>query len=414
MSDEARPALDEEGKPIPPPRLVELETDAPTLASAYGVEHLLADRHRELISLSRLPPWPSSPPPQFGHGLGQHLNDILGGGLAPGEMVAVGASSAGAGKTAWLMQLADGMALRTAAIAQRGETQWGQQLTPVFLASEMGAQALSWRSLARWTGLHANIFRGGKTQGRRREEDADAAFAAGQQALMGELGEARGFMRTLSPQVASRLAGEGAAALIGHLRKLVNAWKEALQKAHPDKSVVPIVLVDPIQRYQQGDDEISDLNALARELCAATLEDGWISLVSSDTNKSSARGYTDGRDDVEEGAGVFRGSYKLIHEVTAAIYLRKPPDYRQSDADKQQALRHVEVVLVKNRWGATSSPWPRYIWEGPTMRFYPQTRERSEQLAQSEASAAADEKMTRRAASKGENGQPDSFRRKDI
>ena len=391
-----RPALYEDGSLVlaaptvaSPP---ELERHAPTLRAAYTRTDFAADKQRGLVSLERLPPWPmppGHPPPQYGHGWGPCLDGTLAHGLRPGEMIGLGASSAGAGKTAFVMQIADGLALRNLRLL-RGEDAWGDALTPVLIASEMSAAALTWRSLARWVGCPSTYFRGGQTVLRKHRltEQAERAWEAGNQALDGEFGEARDWLRLLEPGRASLSTAQGARALVEDIKGLVEAWREKLGREHGGREIVPIVVVDPLQRYQSGRDEIGDLNALARELCAATLAGNWITLLTSDTNKASARGERgENSTDSEEGAGVFRGSYNLIHEVSAALYLRRPRHGLLTEDEEREGLRYVETVLVKARWGGGVPPWPRFRWYGATARFWPMT---------AEATVAHDAELARR------------------
>lgn len=388
-------------EPMAPPAL-EL-TDAPTLADAYGLAHLEADRGRQLLSLAKLPPWPDTVPPACGHGWGEHLDQLLGHGLRPGEMVAIGAASAGAGKTAWLMQLVDGVALRNPYLLA-GEGAWGPQLTPVLIASEMSPDALAWRSLARWTGYPASTFRAGQSLARRhpsRATELRQAWQSARQALTGEFGQARHWQRLLSPGKTGLAASRGAKLFVEHLRATVEAWRERIAHEHLRQEVVPFVVVDPLQRYQSGHDEVTDLNALARELCAVSAEEGWITLLTSDTNKTAATGNaSDGRASSEEGAAAFRGSYNLMHEVTTALYLRRPPLREVNEDEEREGLRYLEAVVVKNRWGSNLPPAPRYRWHSPSMRFYPLPREQTAQDHQREQQSRSERR------SKKTNGKP--------
>lgn len=392
-----------------------LEADAPTLATAYTLADLEADRLRGLISLARLPRWPLAhgtdadlPDGEadhgFGHGIGEHLANALGGGLRPGEIVVVGAASAGAGKTAWLMQTAEGLAARNGRILG-GESEWGDALTPVLVASELGADALTWRSLARWTGHRASIFRGGRTYAERSPEHAaraDRAWADARAALAGELGEVRGWLRLLSPRAAmGKLASGGPKALAAHMVALVERWRAELAKKH-GREVVPAVVLDPVQRYQGADDEVRALNELALELRAAVVEHGWIAFVTSDTNKNAAKG--DGPEgDQEWAASVLRGSYQLVHEATATIALRRPKGIDMPAEAAEKGARYVEAVIGKARWGHASRPWPLYVWMGGTGRFYPLT-EQEARTKNDEAAKAGNEGEPPARAGKGKNG----------
>jgi len=392
-------------EPAQPPKPSGVDALAPRFSVAYGRPQLEDDGGRGLVALGHLPPWPCAQReivPAYGHGWGDHLGgDVLGGGLRPGEMMALGAASAGAGKTAFLMQLADGLALRNEQVL-REEKRWGAALTPVLLASEMGIDALSWRSLARWTGSPAYHFRAGRnprTNDDTRRLESSEAWAAAEAALEGEFGRARDFMRLLDARQAGEAAATDAKTLLALVRSVVGPWRDELAHEHPGREIVPIVIVDPLQRYQSGQDDVRDLNALARELCAAAVENKWIVLVTSDTNKNAAAGLArKGEEDAsEEGASIFRGSYNLIHEVTAALYLRKVRTAKQDDDDKRAGIRMVETVVVKNRWGASAPPWPRFRWHGPALRFFPQSREATENEVKRERDEAKEAKAAKSA-----------------
>ena len=406
------PLVEEDyGPPPGTPKPLDLEALAPTFASSYGLDHLVADEESELVTLARLPGWDpngSDPPPYFGsatapdgHGLGEHFSDAIGRGLRPGEMMAVGASSAGAGKTAFLMQLVDGLALRNGDVL-KGRSAWGSVLTPVLVASEMGIDALTWRSLARWTGFPSSIFRGGRTVLSTDQKRAAAAWSAARSALSpsSSLGLSRQWLRLVNPKnVGAFLSkdGGGPQALVFELERIVEAWREQLAR-ETKKDVVPIVVLDPLQRYQGGDDAIDALNALSRSLCTSTVEKKWITLVTSDTNKASAKGdnakdATDG----EQATAVFRGSYNLMHEVTAAVALRTSKTLFPSEEEKKRSVRVVEAVFAKQRWGSAAQPGPHFVFDGPTLRFFPMTREQTEQAlkAANERDAQKDRTQTK-------------------
>jgi hypothetical protein len=399
----------------------DLDRSAPDFDATYGIESLRADQGKRILSLARLPGWPTQPEdaprdprgepePAFGHGWGPLLDGMLGHGLAAGEMVAIGASSAGAGKTAFLMQLVDGLALRNLRVIEDAHTPLGPQLTPVILASEMSVRVLSWRSLARWTGHPGYFFRAGRSlleapgeHGKR----AQAAWRAAELALRpdGDFRRSRRWLRMLDGRESGLLAAEGAGALIEHVKLLAEAWRDRLAREHPGREITPVVVIDPLQRYQAGVDEVRDLNALARELCAAALAGGWIALLTSDTNKAAARGDRgdNGRSDAEEGAAAFRGSYGLIHELSSALYLRRPPQLTLTEAEEREGLRYIEAVLVKNRWGGSAPPWPRFRWYGATGRFWPMT---ADAIASHDARLAAARDEQRASSDRGARSDP--------
>jgi len=126
---------------------------APTFAAAYSAKNLAADMKRPRVSVAALPGWPGGP--AHGQGWGRALDRALGG-LVPARVILLGAAGAKAGKTSFLMQLVDGLALLT---AERAEGRGGAgPLLPVLVLSEMTPAALTWRTLGRWVGCSSRIF----------------------------------------------------------------------------------------------------------------------------------------------------------------------------------------------------------------------------------------------------------------
>ena len=330
-----------------------------------GEDDLNADFSRRLVSLATLPSWPNGP--ETGHGWGEDLDKLLGGGICPGYMLAVGAASAGAGKTAWIMQIADGLALRTSKLVEQSTTEGEavDPLTPVLVLSEMSSAALTWRSLGRWTGYDAGAFRAGASAAELLDwpqEKVLAAFNAAHNALAGELGAARRFMRVLKSDIQGRPFVDRA---VGVMRN----WKKQLEDTH-GRPVWPVVVMDPIQRWQDpSKSEVEALNEIVEALGAAGHAEGWIVLMSSDTNKASATGDNSEKNDADRGRAIFRGSYKLQHLPDAAVFLE-----RNEDPDGNYWL---DVKAVKNRWGF-SLPNPnaciQYKWWTKIGRFEPMPR----------------------------------------
>lgn len=374
--------LDPDRAPKAPPPLDET---APTRAALYGPAALEADAGRALVSLARLPAWlPTTGgerssdaghgwgedldhAPDAGHGWGRDLDDVLGGGVLPGYMLAVGAASAGSGKTAWVMQIADGLALRTAAVV-RDRTP--APLTPVLVLSEMPVQALAWRTLARWTGWDARMFRAGRDAAGEMYDAAKAeqAFDAARKALAaGPLAESWGYMRVFRG---------GSGELVKALERDVLRWRDALKPVAAGREVWPVLVVDPVQRWLSADlDEVAGLNELAEGLRALADTAGVVVLATSDTNKPAAAGKAEagGPGTQEWAAGLFRGSYKLQHAVDAALALWRPSRKGEGPAPG------LVGVLAKNRWGglAAKSGGPPGAWRwstaNGTLRFTPAT-----------------------------------------
>ena len=351
--------------PMPDPEAVDLDERAPTAGALYGPAHLDADRERDLLRINRLPSWPNDPGPPggaeaaHGHGWGRNLDRLLGGGFCPGYVLAVVASRAKAGKTSFLAQLADGLALRTASIVDPeafGAEPPAGPLSPVLWLSEMGAAPLAWRTLARWTGTASHLFRAGavtrRTQG---EESARAIFDGARSALdNGPLAVARRYVRHLR-------ADHRGKDLLADARAVVDAWRGELARAHPDREVWPVVVVDPIQRWQDhaAGSEVSALNELVETLQSDAERDGWIVLLTSDTQKESAKGRDEKRDAAGDAAAWARGSYKLIHLCDSILTLDRPEDSVRKNATwgdgPEGDPRSMVVRVAVNRWGAEES-----------------------------------------------------------
>lgn len=342
---------------------VDLAKLAPLLSDVYGLEELERDQTRELVSLSHLPSWPNGP--TTGHGWGETMDRVLGGGVCPGYFLVVGASHAGAGKTAFVMQIADGLTLRNVEILRKEER---GPITPVVLLSEMSASALTWRTLARWTGEDSRTFRAGGSALRildrsDAEERVDRAFRAGREALRGPLGIARTYCRILS--------GVSVKEPIEALKHVCGSWREELTREHPNREVWPVVVLDPIQRWQDpGKSEVEALNELVENLGALANEEGWVVLATSDTNKPGATDRNDGGNALRERAtAAIRGSYKLLHLADAALFLA--PAKKEKE---EQREGEIEAWVVKNRWGVSipnDAAKIKYHWYVRTARFEP-------------------------------------------
>lgn len=335
---------------------------APPFAAphAYSLADLEADRSRTLVSVADLP---------HGHGLGDVLNRRLGGGLAPGDLVAIGASRAGSGKTAFLMQLADGLALRCAGTA-------AGPLTPVTVVSEMDAATLARRTLGRLCGVPARLFRSGRASGEHRET-VEAAYATARAELRegGRFNAMRPWMHLARPDTRGMNA-------INALAESVNDWRDVLATSHPGRDVIPIVVVDPIQRWQDPElNEVESLNVLAEALDTLADAHGWIVMLTSDTNKEQAKGTE------TSNAGAFRGSYRLMHAADVAVVMR-PGTY---DEEKRQTV--VDVELEKNRNGPLGSA--RMTWHSPTGQFTPETVDENRQRIAAEKAAKEEKKNGR-------------------
>ena len=374
---------------------------APTFAELYSAEMLAADMKRPRVSVAALPGWPGGP--AHGHGWGRALDRALGG-LVPARVVLLGAAGAKAGKTSFLMQLVDGLALLT---AERAAGRGGAgPLLPVLVLSEMTPAALTWRTLGRFVGCSSRIFGAAPDaeldgadwlddERRAEEERKLAAFQAEGLAALSEggaLAASRRFLRcsTLTGPEAVRSAGVA-----------LDAWREALS-AETGREVWPVLVVDPIQRLQDGaKGEVEALNELAATVRKEAHDRGLVVLMTSDTNKAAAKGdpEKENRDAAQEVAATLRGSYKLSHIVDAALVLRPVEDKDKKEDEKPiGAPREVEVLVGLNRWGPSGQA-AAFSYAPASGRF-----EASDEPARARArQAPAKEEKARKASDKAKN-----------
>lgn len=241
---------------------------APSLAYFAGGGLLGRSRRRRLISLAALPGWPGGP--RRGYGLGQQLDAQIGG-LRPGSVIAITADGAAlAGRdpaTALALQLADGLALRSAAVAK---TSSHDALSPVMLIAEAPPEQLTLSSLARWTGADRRALEAGGSV--RAEAERSAIFRAASEALSGHLGRALTYLRVLggAPRGPERVAA---------LRAALTTWRSLLERQYA-REVWPVVAVGPAATLAPG--ELDALIAASRSL-------GWVLIVAGDPGAIPAR-----------------------------------------------------------------------------------------------------------------------------
>jgi hypothetical protein len=378
------------------------EKGARTFAELYGPDDLEASRAADLLRVDCAPGHPGTendPAHPHGWGWGKDIGNWLGGGLHQGAVVGVVAARAKAGKTSFLAQLADGLALRCAAsLAPEafGVTEYmmgtdcpaelgglpaaavrNDPLTPVVWLSEMSQKALTWRTLARWTGKPSGWFRAGAAARRMHKPaaDVDAAFTAAKRALADGAHLRRGMtcMRFVNP------AGAGLVA-VDRARRAADLWRTELAQTAPGRDVWPVVVVDPLQRFQSPDaaNEVGAMNELIEALARAADDDGFCLLLTSDTQKESAKGNPAGGDD-QKAAHWARGSYKLIHLCDAVLALERynapPPKNKDATEVKPPALDrgryYMQATVDVNRWGPSGAPEHAALfeWAAPSGRW---------------------------------------------
>ena len=337
-------------QPVPNVEPDEIDLDA--LQRKFSVEKLRKARDRDFLSLADMP---------LDHGLGVEFDRVIGGGLAPGDIIGLGAPGTGAGKTAFGLQIVDGLALRSVAVAQ------GRAEGPLVFAvivSELSAEALDCRSLGRAANVSPRILMAGRTAERlfATREEVDEAFAKAE-ALIEE-----GPFAALSEWQYLMHPPDNRLDLIPQLIVVVNAARARLGQKY-GRDIQAVVFLDPVQRWNDPDKPETDaLSQLAEDLDAAANREGWIVLVTSDTNKSSATAESGPHRRAPEDnlLGVFRGSMKLLH-VADQLWVLDGGE-RVADASRP---RRATITVVKNRRGPAYVS-VRFNWyAGRGVGFYP-------------------------------------------
>lgn len=169
------------------------------------------------LSLACLPGWPGSG--ASGQGWGSRL-DALVGPIRPGFVGLFGAEQPGAGRTSWLAQLADGLALRES----------DSLLTPVIGLVEDDPRIWRARSLGRWAGIDPRTFLG-------HGDLADAR--AGLDALAGE-------WRALGDR--QRFASLELLDDPGNLLAAIERWRADLTRTGKtsDVAIWPVLVIDTL------------------------------------------------------------------------------------------------------------------------------------------------------------------------
>lgn len=388
----------------------------PPLGSLYGPDSLGADLRRELLSCARLPLWlgPDGEPDRtspHGHGLGEQFDEVLGGGLSPKYMAVVGAESAKNGKSALVFQVAVGHALRSALVLSGALS--GPVVVP-YVLSEMNPAALTWRDLGRWLGVDSNLFRRGRDRahtapglrrlaeriGREPRSLAAEFLARADLALReGPLARARELItivQTRALKGPEDHEGPGrprdhrrGVLLLSHLAEAVRRDRARKAKAwgRTEDQILPLILIDPMQRYQrEGDgDAVGALDELVEEARHVADEDELVVIATSDTQKDSAKGLQNrGRmTPFQLAAHVFRGSYKLLHLPDLALVLR----VEWPEVPGTPARASLQAAL--NRWGIPQATPAEYD-------FWPETgRYQAAAPAQDEAPAEEAQRVER-------------------
>ena len=336
-------------------------------------------RHREHLQFVPLADLPE------GQGLGEVFDESTGGGLAPGSTIGIGAAGTGAGKSAVLMQVLDGLALRSAAIAEDPEATL--PLTPVAIYSEMPSDMLENRTLGRLLGVSGHIFAAGRSAWRFHAKSwVDDHFDRA--AKLMEPGGA--YQRITAWQHFTRAGKLAGPSLVKVIEEEVSAWVEELKLAHPGREIVPIIALDPIDSFLSAEarseiERMGEMIALADELADRR---GWIVIVTVDTNKTSAiEGFAGGTAAAAGSlaAKVFRGTMALLHRLDLALV------FDPGKADPA-GICDATLLIDKNRTGPNGISIGLRWHKKTGLRFVPDTK--AEHTRKADAKRAASDPAT--------------------
>lgn len=343
--------------------------DLPTLAASWTGS---LDRYLEddpyLLRMSRI-------------GMGAPLDRMMGGGLSPGQIMALVALGAGQGKTAFLHQLVDSQAVTNALAVEYDEE---PVVVPIIFVSELSERDLTLRSLARQAGVGGYILRDPK--GSAGSQHLAGGVTVGEDALKLARRSAEDFRAAAGfITVRDRRSRVTLDAITQDVRAARRKWEER-------DCTVPTVLVvlDPIHRLLDLTmSEVEALGVILPKCLDLAHREQVVVAFTSDTTKSaassrkSAGGIGRGEDLAHLFEMAFRSNYQLIHHADVAlgmVALREDdpnlhPDAAERLSREPDGTRYAEVVNAKARYDEPGRQAAFYL--DPAMfRFRPTTPRR--------------------------------------
>jgi hypothetical protein len=311
-------------------------------------------------------------------GLGGSLDRILGGGLTLHQTVAFVSAGAGVGKTAYLHQLADGIAEANAAeYVHALEHGRDPVVVPVLFVSEMTTGDLTLRGLARQAGVEGYLLR--DPRGERGSRPFTDGLTYGEDALRraraaaGAFQEAARFLTIVDKRTTTTVAD-----LEEAVRRIRRAWEDA---ACIVSAVV--VIIDPIHRLiDPTRSEVEGLGHLLPAINGLAHRQDAIVLYSSDTTKLAAasRSSVSAKERADELAdaieAAFRGSYQLLHLPDFALGLitvrsddeSLPESERARLSFEPKGTLYAEIGSAKSRWESRGLR-AAYLFDPALFRF---------------------------------------------
>ncbi|HEY6004279.1 MAG TPA: hypothetical protein VIV57_15495, partial [Anaeromyxobacter sp.] len=375
--DDRREAAEAEGRDLD--YEADMASSLPMAERSCSEAALRARQALRLVSLADLPE---------GCGWGEQMDELTGGGLAPGDVVGIGAPATGAGKTALLAQVLDGLAHRSALTADDPEAT--APVTPVMLISEMDAADLECRTLGRLLSTPGTMFTAGESAKRWNDWGTVATKFDAAAALMAPGGAYSRLCRWQHTMRAGTLAGP---TLLNAIEEHGEQWIARIRRDLPGRQIVPVLALDPINSVlpvDEGRSEVETLGEMSAALDAFVERLGWIALMTVETNKASARA----DEAPTNAAAVYRSTMQLLHRCDLALVL--VPGEAEPDG-----VRPVSLIVDKNRRGRTGVAVPfrwhtrrglRFVPDDPTI-VDAQERERAERKTRGERLRALAERL---------------------
>ena len=299
-------------------------------------------------------------------GWGKQMSDFLGG-VHQGSLIGISANGAGMGKTSYLQQMTDAIALRNSWVLEFEDHD--EPLMPLLYLSELDKYELKLRSLGRYMEVPYSALRSKRRAMhllKLSSEEADALKGRAEEFARAETLHTRlkPWIHVLDPKDRTQIRE-----IMENDLFLLKAATEAQYPAWKGK-VWPVIALDPLQRWVASEsDTIMGAGSLAiwvRSLCR---RNGYIGFFTSDTNKASAaankEGLTLDQAQAQTGVEAFRGSQEIMHAATAAIVLYR---LKSDTGNPHDVNRTMYASVVKNRDGL-DRVGVSYTWHRPTGTF---------------------------------------------
>ena len=299
-------------------------------------------------------------------GWGKQMSDYIGG-IHQGSLIGISANGAGMGKTSYLQQMLDAIALRNSWVIANED--YDEPIMPLIIMSELDKYELKLRTLGRYMEVPYSALRSQRRAMRMLKMSPEEATAFKDKAEKFAKDETlaerlKPWVHILDPKDRTQVRE-----ILENDLYTLKATTEAIWPKWKGK-VWPVVALDPLQRWVASEsDTIMGAGSLAiwlRNLCR---RNGYIGFFTSDTNKASAaankEGLTLDQAQAQTGVEAFRGSQEIMHAATTALVLYR---LKADDGNPHTPIRTMYASVVKNRDGF-DRVGVSYSWHRPTGYF---------------------------------------------